>query len=251
MKNKILVVMMVLIVSLCVSTAYADTNSADSTSEAGAISQTLIDGSFNTDSSRGFVVPGNPMYGPVIPYYGKPEPSEAVQPAEQVLTYTCYFTEGALRSILRGVEDAEAEFKVVMVVPEDAEYNVRSDGQRWIKVILEVGAVPDTMFVGFVTARSKHEETTSVEVIAKAALKSLLKGCNVLQITAEGAVRDAIASGWGIGFNTTQAFIYDAQARSNVSSGGFGYSKAKAGMRDKPWYQGFGLIDPDLIYPEQ
>jgi hypothetical protein len=29
-----------------------------------------------------------------------------------------------------------------------------------------------------------------------------------------------------------------------------GYSSAWAGMRDKPWLQGFGLIDPDLEPPK-
>jgi len=34
-----------------------------------------------------------------------------------------------------------------------------------------------------------------------------------------------------------------------VSVGGFGYSSGQAGTRDKPWLQGFGLIDRTLEYP--
>jgi hypothetical protein len=178
-------------------------------------------------------------------------PSEGFQPIEQLLMYTCFFTEGALESMLKGVEDAEAEFKVATSVgnakpaPEDGE-------TRWIKIVISRAKYENAnaKFKGFLTARSDDRRTTMTEVMAKAALTAMQNGCNVVHFTAQGAVRDVMSSGWGIGLNTTQATIFSGNnSAGNVTSGGTGYSSAKAGTRDLPWLQGFGLVDDDLVYP--
>jgi hypothetical protein len=212
----------------------------------------MLNNSFNSQSRRGFAIPGEVTYGPVIGHYVKPLPSEGFQPIEELILYNCWFTEGALESMLKGVEKADAEFKVasnrVLAAAPAAE-----DGEtRWIKIVIQKGKyVGDNVaFKGFITAKSEHRDTTMTEVMAKAALEALHAGCNVIHFTAQGAVRDTEASGWGIGFNTTQAQIYNGQDMSNVSSGGLGYSSAKAGTRDKAWLQGFGLIDYNAEYPE-
>lgn len=202
-------------------------------------------------SERGFVVPGEVTYGPLINYFGKPLPSSGFQPVEQLLMYGCWFTEGALKNMLKGVEDAEAELKVVNLNLDPAPAATEDGETKWIKVVISrdkyVGA--DVDYVGPATGRSENAKTTMVEVLAKTALEAIENGCNVLHLTAQGAVRDAFAYGWGIGFASTQAQVYNNSDKSNVSIGGFGYSSGQAGMRDKPWIQGFGLIDRTLEYP--
>ncbi len=201
--------------------------------------------------SRGFAISGDVQYGPVLNYFGQPLPSEGFQPIEDIIMYACWYTEGALKSMLKHVENVDAEFKVSSLNIEDA--HLAEDGEtRWIKVILSRTKYKGTNvdFKGFVTARSKHRETTMVETMAKAAMLAVKNGCNVIHFSAQGAVRDVESSGWGIGFNTTQASLNGSDlTHANVTSGGFGISKATAGTRDKPWLQGFGLIDRDLVYP--
>jgi hypothetical protein len=86
--------------------------------------------------------------------------------------------------------------------------------------------------------------------MAKAALAAMNEGANVIHFSAQGAVRDVSAWGAGIGFNTTQASIHSSDNdHGNVSAAGFGISWAEAGTRDKPWLQGFALVDHDLQYP--
>lgn len=208
--------------------------------------------SFNSEGKRGFVIPGEVRYGHMINSYSKPLPSEGFQRVEELIMYSCWFTEGSLESLLKGVEDVDAEFKIANERIIDAKLAAEDETTKWIKVIISkdkyVGS-GKVGFKGYVTARSEHRNTTMTEVMAKAALISLENGCNVIHFTAQGAVRDTEASGWGIGFNTTQAQIYSGQDKSNVSSGGMGYSRATAGTRDKPWLQGFGLVDNDLEYP--
>jgi hypothetical protein len=234
------------------SNAGASADSIQGQEQIQATDLNQLNNSFNTESRRGFVIPGDVNFGPLIPHYAKPLASEGYQPIEELLLYDCWFTEGSLKSMLKGVEKVESEFKVVNHV-DNAKLAPEDGKTRWIKILISkmkyVGT-GDVIFKGFSTTRSKHRETTMTEVMAKAALTALENGCNVIHFTAQGAVRDTEASGWGIGTNMTQAQVHDAQSRSNVTSVGMGYSSATGGTRDKPWLQGFGLIDNDLEYPE-
>lgn len=209
----------------------------------------LINDSFNSKGMRGFAIPADPNFAPLINSYHKPLPSEGFQPVEELIMYSCWFTEGSLESMLRGVEDAEAEFKVANNRIASAAPAAEDGKTKWIKIVISKDKYEGAALKGFLTARSEDRRTTMTEVMAKAALVAVQNGCNVIHFTAQGAVRDTQSFGWGIGFNTTQAQIYDGQDKSNVSAGGFGISGGTAGTRDKPWLQGFGLIDADLEYP--
>ena len=255
----------IIAVTLCMmfaGTALADNISDNSTDvnvgggQGQGQGQQIIDNSINEaadlNDGRGFANPGSVQYGPVLNYFGQPLPSEGFQPIEQLLMYACFFTEGSLESMLKGVEDAEAEFKVSNNRIADAKPASEDGETRWIKIVISRGKYEgdNVGFKGFITARSDAKKTTMTEVMAKAALTAIQNGCNVIHFTAQGAVRDVMSSGWGIGFNTTQAQVYGSDlTKSNVSSGGMGYSSARAGVRDLPWLQGFGLIDNDLQYP--
>jgi hypothetical protein len=214
----------------------------------------MFNDSFNSEGKRGFAIPGDVSFAPLVGAYHAPTQSAAMQDVNQLVLYNCWFTEGSLESILTKVEKAKAEFKVATDRLEDAP--VAEDGTtRWIKIIVTIqkdkmGKVNGAELKGYVNAWSENKNTTMVEVMAKGALAALQNGCNVYHIIAQGTTRDAIATGWGIGFNTTQAQIYGGgEDRSNVTSGGFGYSHAEAGTRDKPWLQGYGLIVADIAYP--
>jgi len=243
---------------LCLALIVPGMAFADSNAEVNDVSASIstIDNTVNEaadlDRGRGFANPGGVSYGPVLNYFGQPLPSEGFQPIEQLLMYVCFFTEGSLESMLKGVEDAEAEFKVANRTIELAKPAEEDGETRWIKIVISRSKYEgaNVGFRGFITARSDAKKTTMTEVMAKAALSALQNGCNVIHFTAQGAVRDVMSSGWGIGFNTTQAQVYGSDlTKSNVSSGGMGYSSARAGVRDLPWLQGFGLVDYDLQYP--
>ena len=172
---------------------------------------------------------------------------------EQILLYQCFFTEGALKSILKKSEmGLDAELKIANEYYTPANPASEDGKTKWIKVVVSLKPYDSVNkdFIGFVTARSDDGDTTSVEVMAKAALAAMNAGANVIHFSAQGAVRDVVASGWGIGFNTTQASLHsNTNSDSNVTSAGMGYSRATAGTRDKPWLQGFALVDYDLTYP--
>jgi hypothetical protein len=156
-----------------------------------------------------------------------------------------------LLSILKDADDIESKFKLASELTPDAK--AAEDGIRWIKIVVSVkkgDRVSGAMLKGYVTTWSEDPDALMSEVMAQGALDALRNGCNVYHITGKGAVRDAIANGWGIGFNTTQAQIYGGgEDRSNVSSAGLGYSHAEAGTRDMPWLQGTALVVLDLAYP--
>jgi molybdopterin synthase catalytic subunit len=259
--KKMFAVTLALFTLLAFSNVHADQTATATVSdvEAGAQAGFVGDvGSNNTyeasdmNDGRGFAIPGDVQYGPVLNYFGQPLPSEGFQPVEQLIMYSCWYTEGSLKSLLKGVEKARAEFKVADTTFATAAPAIEDGSTKWIKIVVSrdkyAGANVD--FKGFVTAKSDHKNTTMLEVMAKAALSAMENGCNVIHFSGQGAVRDVFSSGWGIGLNSTQAQIYSSgNDRSNVTTGGTGYSSAKAGTRDLAWLQGFGLIDRDLVYP--
>jgi len=247
-----------LIICAFTATAFADSTTIVPTGTAVIASpgsqgqdqgQVLVNNPEDHSVSIAAPIPGSVGFGPVINYFGKPLPSEGFQPIETIIMYSCWYSDGSLESILKGVEDAEAEMKIADLTYSPAPVRRENGDTKYIKIIISRDKYnsDDMAFIGFVTARSDHRKTTMVEVMAKAALEAMEVGANVIHFTAQGAVRDVFSSGWGIGFHTTQAQTYGD--KSNVTSGGTGYSNAKAGVRDLAWLQGFALIDYTLIPP--
>ena len=254
MKKYFAIIAAVCLIFSAVGMANADQTSINTLSAGAGVEYTdnRVNEAADLNDGRQFANPGSVAYGPVLNYFGQPLPSEGFQPIEQLIMYTCFFTEGSLESMLKGVEDAEAEFKIANARIALAAPAAEDGETKWIKIVISRSKYEgqNVGFRGFITARSDHKKTTMTEVMAKAALTALQNGCNVIHFTAQGAVRDVMSSGWGIGFNTTQAQVYSGDlTKSNVSSGGMGYSSARAGVRDLPWLQGFGLVDNDLVYP--
>lgn len=206
-----------------------------------------IKDSFNskTKISPNFVVPGDVQYGFLVNHYAQPQKGFEFQTLRTALMYVNRFSEGALENILKSSEGMIHEMKVVNEGLEPLP--VEENGARYITVIIVGKKVKQAEFVGFVSTQAKSSKTTSIEVLARAALDALKAGANVIQFTAEGAVLDTEASGWGIGFNSTFAAVTQAgqHPQSSVSSGGTGYSSATAGLREKPWLQAFALRLPD------
>jgi len=227
---------------------------AEATAQAGSAVNGDIGSNNISIDNRPFAVPGNAQYGPVINYFTKPLPSEGFQPVEQVIMYSCWFTEGALEEMAAIGMFGKTEADVRIVNPKAMAKPAPEDGKtRWIKIVVQTAPMKDVIFKGFVTARATSMDATMVNVMANAALDALRKGANVIHFTAQGAVRDVFSKGWGIGFGSTFAQIHDSgkdQDRSSVAYGGMGYSSAKAGTRDLPWLQGFALVDEKPDYPK-
>jgi len=206
----------------------------------------------NEAMERGFPVPGTARFGPVINYYGKPLPTAGFRPVESLLIYANIFSEGALESILTKGKNADLIVDLNVVRGPDVQVRAKyeSGEPRWIKIIADTRQQKDHGLIGYITSEADDRKTDMMEVVAGAALEALREGADVLQIVAQGASRDTETSGWGIGFNTTQATMMGGQTGdggANVSSGGTGYSTAWAGMRDKPWIQGNALKSPDKV----
>jgi hypothetical protein len=204
----------------------------------------------NNNTPRNFPVPGGVGYGPVINYYGKPLPTAGFRPVETLLQYGNIFSEGALESILKG-SDVIADLNVVREASVQPRAKYAKGETRWIYIVATTQVLPEHGLVGYITSEADNRKTDMLEVMAAAALKALREGADVLQIVAQGAARDTETSGWGVGFNTTQATMFHGSDQgagtANVSSGGTGYSTAWAGMRDKPWIQCNALKSPTKI----
>jgi hypothetical protein len=214
-----------------------------------------IKDSFNSQGMRGFAIPGEIMYGPLLNYYQQGTASGSFQRIENLILYSNVFTEGSLESILSGIDHVKAEMKVAAdVAPAKP---AKQDGAtRFIMVVVtmpdqsgNVAKLDNVKFKGFVNAWSRDQYTAMPEVMAAAALEALKAGCNVIQFTAQGASRDTVSSGWGVGISATSVSVSGSQSSSTTGTAGIGYSAGQAGMRDKPWLQAFGLVAPEMDYP--
>lgn len=196
----------------------------------------------NSVNERAFVNQGGVGYGHVINYYGKPLPTAQFRPVETLLEYGYVYNETALRSILKKGEDILHELEVVNGPSRVARAKPQKGEERYIKIVATTKKQEDHKIIGYCTSEAENRKTSMLEVMAAAALDALEEGADVLQITAQGASRDTMASGWGIGLSYTSASV-DSDSGS-VGSGGTGYSSAWAGMRDKPWIQANALKSP-------
>jgi len=232
----------------------ASAEQGQSQGQSQGITLDQFNNSFNSVGLRGFTVPADNVYGPVMNFYGKQAPSVGYQDIRTLLMYATFFTEGALEKMASGAfESGMAEFKLINGDDAVAPAKPAKDGTRWIKIVVSAEPLKNVELKGHVSGEARDRSLTMVELLADVALKALRNGANVLHITAFGATHDVFSTGWGIGFNTTMAVIDDVdkgQNRSMVGGGGFGYSSSKAGSRDQAWIQAFALVDPNLVYPE-
>ena len=190
MKNKIFIILvaisMILVSNPSTYAQQMDMNSDNSASADSFQGQdqgqqqvtdlNMLNNSFNSKSRRGFVIPGDVQYGPMIGHYVKPLPSDGFQPVEDLIMYNCWYTQGSLESMLDGVEDVDAEFKVASNRIADAAPAFEDGTTKWIKIVISKDkyvSKGELAFKGFITTRSDHRDTTMTEVMAKAALEAL------------------------------------------------------------------------------
>ncbi len=233
-----------------------DTNDIDVTANIDDVSasasqgQSIDDHSIHEAMERGFANPGHVNYGPVINYYGKPLPTSQFRPVESFLIYGTLYNENALKRILKKGENVMHELEVVNGPTQVVRAKYAEGKSRWIRIIATTTKQEDHRIIGFATAEAEDRKTSMMEVIAAAALDALQEGADVLQIVAQGASRDTMASGWGIGFSSTQAIMgsgAEGTGGANTSVLGLGWSTTQAMMRDKPWIQANALKAPEHV----
>ena len=234
--------------------ALLDDNSTNANAVVGEVGASIDDHSTNNNTSeamdRAFPVPGGVNFGPVINYFGKPLPTAQFRPVETLLMYGGWFSEGTLEKIVSKSSDTITECEVVNGAKYVPRAKADPNGTRWIRIIATTAVQEKHGLVGYVTSEADDRKTSMLEVVAQAALDALRSGADILQVTAQGAARDTETSGWGIGFNTTAAKMFDGDNVSGVASGGTGYSSAWAGMRDKPWIQANALVSPEPVWKD-
>ncbi len=254
MKKIIVMFTVIAMLSFCAVPAMADvTATADATADATSSTnqnQSIDDHSINEAMERGFANPGHVNYGPVINYYGKPLPTSQFRPVESLLQYATLFNENALEMIVKKGQKILHELEVVNGPTQVVRAKYAEGKSRWIKIIATTKKQEDHGLIGFATSEAENRKTSMIEVVAAAALDAIEEGADVLQIVAQGASRDTMASGWGVGFSSTQAVMgsgAEGTGGANTSVFGLGWSTTQAMMRDKPWIQANALKSPEHI----
>jgi len=267
----------------CISTiSYAQTTSSGAIS--GSQSNPVITiNNGNTDPNlgaaagsqdpvayRGYNIVGNIPGVPLISHFGPRSNSGAFKTTPDLLTYAWLFTEGALEEMAGG----EAEFSQANNYKNFPKAGKMKDGERWIAIVLQKrvitknaknedvagapipytfkdsdGKMKQAAFRGYANSYAKDEETKMQNTLAAGALAALKAGCNVYEVTDEGAAIDTQSRGWTVGLYSSVGYMPSGnnQTTSTVSGVGAAYGRSVAGMRDKPWINGNGLVVPDFV----
>lgn len=210
---------------------------ADSSSTANNVSATVNQNyqASNLNGGRNFAIPGEMLFPGTPGYYGASTPGHRFIPLNKLLMYTTAWSVNAAKNMLShstGSKDIEIRDLIATskTVPSKIVYCsiLRPDANG--------ATVEEQVSIGTIAATGG--KSISADVLAKAIVEASVRGANYIQFMAEGVNREVSASGFGIGFNTTQAQIYSGDnSKSNVSTGGFGYSHGWAGYIDYPWLQ--------------
>ena len=192
---------------------------------------------YGSEIPRSFPVPGDVNYPGYPQYFGQPTEDFNFQKAGVMLLFKKVWTRAELEAMAGG------RIKLVsksLVPLKDKDSKKAEDT---IEIIIKRPQYP-VQQVGIIYVSSKNVTTTSMEVLATAALSALDMGAKTLFLTAEGYSRVIKAFGWGVGFSYSQAWIETAKNNQNsggIGTGGFGFSGGEAGYKSKPWLQMFAL----------
>lgn len=222
---------------------------------------------------RGYNIVGNIPGVPLISHFGPRSNSGAFKTTPELLTYAWLFTESALE----GMAGGEAEFSQTNNYKNFPKAGKMKDGERWIAIVLQKrvitknaknedvagepipytfkdsdGLMKRAAFRGYANSYAKDEETKMQNTLAAGALAALKAGCNVYEVTDEGAAIDTQSRGWTVGLYSSIGYMPSGnnQTTSTVSGVGAAYGRSVAGMRDKPWINGNGLVVPDFVMAE-
>jgi hypothetical protein len=218
-----------------VSNANTSTNQQNQAQIGGSPSATIT--THGSEIPRSFPVPGSANYPGYPQYFGQSTEDYNFQKAGVMLLFKKVWTRVELEALVGGRVRLNSKSLVPLKkkdekLPEDT-----------IEIIIKRPQYP-VQQVGLIYVTSKNVDSTSMEVLSKAALSALDMGAKTLFLTAEGYSRVIKAFGWGIGLNYTQAWIQNSgkgQNNGGVGSGGTGISGGEAGYKSKPWIQMFAL----------
>jgi|GEM_PF-3510762 len=213
----------------------------DMTFEAPLIQDNSVHQASDLARGRGFVVPGEIIFPGTPGYFGEVIPGHRFIPLNKLLMYTTSWNVEAARNMLKG----ETGHKDVEIRDLIITKNNKSTNTIYCSIIRpDAGNVIEQISIGTIAATNK--KSISADVLASAIVAASDRGANYIQFMAEGVNREVDASGWGIGFNTTQAQVYSGDnGKSNVSSAGMGYSRGWSGYIDYPWMQ-FTFLRVDM-----
>jgi hypothetical protein len=197
------------------------------------------------NGGRGFAIPGQMLFPGTPGYYGAATPGHRFIPLSKLLMYTTAWKVSAAKNMLKGrTGSKDIEIRDLM-----ADTKTKPTDIVYCSILSPVrngGEVDAQISIGTIAATGG--KSISADVFAEAIVKASERGANYIQFMAEGVNREVNASGFGIGFNTTQAQIYSGDnSKSNISTGGFGYSHGWAGYIDYPWLQ-FTFLKVDGLH---
>jgi hypothetical protein len=227
-----------------------------------------------TSINRNFVNPGVTPLPQTNGFFTAPTPDSSFKSINEILRQLrltpngrIRFSEATLKNMAKGGK-SRVNFQVInsdLIVPRDY---TKGEGKNAVTgkdlqlekyliittekpIFNEAGKIvglkkPEGLITtAFVDGEAVDAGTNSLQVLGKAGLKAIQNGNNCMVITAEGAHRMVVASGWGIGFYSVTGGISDSGKTSLGGGGGTGFAKNHTAPEDRPWIQGYAGVIAD------
>jgi len=186
---------------------------------------------------RPFANPGSVAYPGAPEFYGPDSPSSNVMDLRDILSMKNTYDRHVLSVTTK---KADMRFRARYMVPTMNKKDRSPDDN----VSVYLGKPTAGTMVAMLMVRADDTDTTTFEVMAKAALLALDVKADSLYIVAYNAEKVVKTSGWGVGLGHTTSTMNSAGDIGTVNTGGTGYQKGESGLKGKPWVHAIAVVTP-------
>jgi len=186
---------------------------------------------------RAFANPGSVTYPGAPEFYGPDSPSSNVMDLRDILSMKNTYDRHVLSVTTK---KADMRFRARYLVPTMNKRDRSPDDS--VSVYLGKPTAGD--MVAMLMVRADDTDTTTFEVMAKAALLALDVKADSLYVVAYSAEKVVKTSGWGVGFGHTTSTMNSAGDIGTVNTGGTGFQKGESGLKGKPWVHAIAVRIP-------
>lgn len=197
-----------------------------------------LSGSFNSEMSRDFPIPGSINFPGTPSYFGAATPGPNFIPLSKLTMYSVIWDMTSIKNMVSDkdgwTKNSGLDVRVRHIV------KVKDTDEKYDKIITTITKPKNATYVqqlafGVVSTTDDHK--ISVDDFSRLLYECHMAGGNVIHFLAEGITRKMRASGWGVGINNSTSVVTTGQGLGNVSVGGLGYSNGTSGYVDRPWLQ--------------
>lgn len=204
-----------------------------------------LSGSFNSEMSRDFPIPGQVIFPGTPSYFGPATVGHNFIPLSKLTMYNIVWDKEWVDNMISDKSGwtknsgLDVQVRHIMKVNNENSDNQENEEEN-SKIITSITKPKNATSVqqlAFATVAITDDHKISPDAFSRLLKECYESGGNVVQFLAEGIDRKMRATGGGIGLNNSVAVMSSGQGLGNMAVGGMGYTSGTSGYVDRPWLQ--------------